>query len=200
MRFSADRTGSSNPKFVTCAIHFDQVKPRSDGVIVVLRHAGHRSTYSILRPHLPVRLRRATRSGGFTTTARPRSAARFPDVGSIWAAPGPAPQKRDLLGGLLPTRPLGRRGDRRPQASAPHNDLLSRAAAPAAPSHWLPGPSLAGLKAVIQDSHRSACQAWGPLRKAVHRNSATGEQSVRAVPTAMRYARNRVHGSTMGAS
>lgn len=41
----------SNPKFVTCAIHFDQVLPRSDGVIVVLHHAPQRSTYSILKTH-----------------------------------------------------------------------------------------------------------------------------------------------------
>jgi hypothetical protein len=41
-----------NPRFVTCAIHFDQVHPRSDGVIVVLRHARRTSAYSILRRHL----------------------------------------------------------------------------------------------------------------------------------------------------
>jgi hypothetical protein len=43
----------SNPKFVTCAIHFDQVKPHSDGVIVVLQDGHRKSTYSILRLHLP---------------------------------------------------------------------------------------------------------------------------------------------------
>ncbi len=43
----------SNPKFVTCGIHFDQVKPHSDGVIVVLQSGRHRSTYSILELHLP---------------------------------------------------------------------------------------------------------------------------------------------------
>jgi hypothetical protein len=42
-----------NPKFVTCDIRFEQVKPHSDGVIVVLRSGRHGSTYSILKLHLP---------------------------------------------------------------------------------------------------------------------------------------------------
>lgn len=45
----------SHAKFVICAIQFDQVRPRSDGIIVVLRQARHRSAYSILPPRLPVR-------------------------------------------------------------------------------------------------------------------------------------------------
>ena len=42
----------TNPEPVICAIHFDQVRPRSDGVIVVLQHARQTSTYSILRMRL----------------------------------------------------------------------------------------------------------------------------------------------------
>lgn len=39
----------TNPKFVTCAVRFYQVRPRSDGVIVALQYARHTSTYSILK-------------------------------------------------------------------------------------------------------------------------------------------------------
>lgn len=44
----------TNPQFVTCAIRLDQVRPLSDGVILVLQYARRTSTYSILRIRLPV--------------------------------------------------------------------------------------------------------------------------------------------------
>lgn len=47
------------PKIVTCGIHFDRLRPRSDGVIVVLRYRKHSSHYSILK--LPSSLRHAGR-------------------------------------------------------------------------------------------------------------------------------------------
>ncbi len=46
---------ASHRNFVTCTVNFDQVKPRSDGFIMVLKEAGHKSAYSIVAPHLPVR-------------------------------------------------------------------------------------------------------------------------------------------------
>jgi hypothetical protein len=53
--YLGDPGASSHPRFVICNIHFSQVHPRSDGVILVLRQAHHRSTYSILTPHFGVR-------------------------------------------------------------------------------------------------------------------------------------------------
>lgn len=49
--YLGDPGATTNPAFVICSIHVRQVHPRSDGVIVVLRQAGHRSTYSLLKSH-----------------------------------------------------------------------------------------------------------------------------------------------------
>jgi hypothetical protein len=52
--------GAGGPaKFPTCSIHFDQLRPRSDGVIVILRSGKHSSRYSIRK--LPASLQGADR-------------------------------------------------------------------------------------------------------------------------------------------
>lgn len=45
-----------NPRFVVCGVQFEQVIPRSDGVIVVFTYRHRRSSYSILNTALPVPL------------------------------------------------------------------------------------------------------------------------------------------------
>jgi hypothetical protein len=47
------------PDIVTCGIHFDQLRPRNDGVIVILRYRQHSTKYSVLS--LPPSLRHAGR-------------------------------------------------------------------------------------------------------------------------------------------
>ena len=57
--YIGDPGAGPNPRNVTCDLQFSQVHPRSDGVILVLRQARHRSTYSVLK--LPSGLRPAGR-------------------------------------------------------------------------------------------------------------------------------------------
>jgi hypothetical protein len=45
--YVGDPGAGPNPQFVICDLQFRQVHPRSDGVILVLRQARHRTAYSI---------------------------------------------------------------------------------------------------------------------------------------------------------
>ena len=54
--YLGDPGSGPNPRNVTCSVHFAQVHPRSDGVVVVLRHGNITSASSLRRqpPQLPV--------------------------------------------------------------------------------------------------------------------------------------------------